>query len=214
MDDSPYFSPYAETAVHNRHLPHWQQGDVWWFVTWRLADSLPKEILACWNEERKAWIARNPEPWDQATEATYHKRFSHRVETWLDQGSGTSLLRSPDNARIVADAFLHFDGDHYTLGAFVIMPNHVHALFKPRHGYLLEDIIKSWKGFTAHEINRRLQKTGKVWQEEYWDRLIRSPAHLLRCAAYIRNNPTAAMLRQNEYICSDKLTTPDNYRCT
>lgn len=214
MDDSPYFSPYADTTVHSRHLPHWQQGDVWCFVTWRLDDALPKEKLNAWKNERDAWLARNPEPWDDSTEAAYHDRFSHRIEAWLDHGRGGCILRDPANAKIIADALLHFDGDRYVIGAFVVMPNHVHVLFKPQNGHHLTDIVKSWKGFTAHSINRRLTKTGSLWQEEYWDRLIRSPAHLLRCAAYIRNNPTAAMLRQNEYICSDKLTTPDNYRCT
>jgi len=71
----------------------------------------------------------------------------------------------------------------------------------------MADTVKSWKGFTAREINRRLQKTGKVWQDEYWDRLIRNPAHLVRCAAYIRENPSAARLRPDEYIWLDKLTS-------
>ncbi|MBI4664729.1 MAG: HsdR family type I site-specific deoxyribonuclease [Verrucomicrobia bacterium] len=80
------------------------------------------------------------------------------------------------------------------------MPNHVHVLFRTRSPHRLEEIVKSWKGFTAREINRRIGKTGTLWQEDYWDRLIRSSRHFAKCVEYIRENPSKAKLRQGEFI--------------
>ncbi len=184
-----FLDPDREIDMKLHRLPHWQQDDVWVFVTWRLGDSLPKVKLEKWTEDRSFWLSQHPEPWDEKTEDEYHERFSHQIDEWLDQGSGSCLLKSPANATIVAEALKHFDGERYQLGSFVVMPNHVHVLFRPFAAHSLADIVKSWKGFTAREINKQLGKTGSLWQEEYWDRLIRSEKHFLKVAAYIRDNP-------------------------
>jgi len=149
-----FFNPDAEIAKTSHHLPHWQQGESWIFVTWRLGDSLPKAKLEQWKEERTAWLALHPEPWDEQTESEYHDRFSRQIDEWLDQGTGSCVLKDPANARIVADALRHFEGERYEIASFVVMPNHVHVLFRPLGECALTDILKSWKGFTAREINR------------------------------------------------------------
>ena len=122
-------SPF-DVDEHRRNLPHWQQGECWVFVTWRLGDSLPKAKLDQWKEERAIWLSRHPEPWDRKTEAEYHDRFSRQIDEWLDQGSGSCVLKEPANATIVAEALRHFDGERYAIAAFVVMPNHVHVLFR------------------------------------------------------------------------------------
>jgi type I restriction enzyme R subunit len=189
-----FFNPHGEIDVTKNHLPHWQQGKAWVFVTWRLGDSLPKAKLDQWKNERDSWMAHHPEPWDKKTEAEYHERFSHQIDEWLDQGSGSCLLKDPANASIVAHALRHFDGDRYELASFVVMPNHVHVLFRPLEGHALPEIVKSWKGFTSREINKRAGKTGALWQDEYWDRLIRNEQHFFKVAEYIRENPVKAKL--------------------
>jgi type I restriction enzyme R subunit len=189
-----FFNPHGEIDVTQNHLPHWQQGEAWVFVTWRLGDSLPKAKLDQWKNERDSWMAHHPEPWDKKTEAEYHERFSHQIDEWLDQGSGSCLLKDPANAKIVAHALRHFNGDRYELASFVVMPNHVHVLFRPLEGHALPEIVKSWKGFTSREINKRAGKTGALWQDEYWDRLIRHEQHFFKVAEYIRENPVKAKL--------------------
>lgn len=57
------------------------------------------------------------------------------------------------------------------------MPNHVHALVEILPGWPLGDFVHSWKSFTANEINRALQRTGHVWQAEYFDRFVRDQNH-------------------------------------
>lgn len=187
-----FFNPAAEIDVTKNRLPHWQQGETRMFVTWRLGDSLSKQTLTRWKEEKTLWLKHNPEPWDARTEAEYHERFSRRIDEWLDQGSGTCMLRDPENARIVADALWHFDGERYEIATFVVMPNHVHVLFRPLGTHTLPGIVKLWKGFTAREINKRMGRTGTLWQDEYWDRLIRNERHFFKVAEYIRENPVRA----------------------
>ena len=105
----------------------------------------------------------------------------------------------------MCDALRHFDGGRYTVWAFVAMPNHVHVLFSLHAPNRLEDTLHSWKGFTAKEINRRLARMGSLWQEDYWDRLIRNGEHFLRCLRYIRNNPAKAFLGADEYTLYERV---------
>ena len=195
-----FFNPHSEIDVTQNHLPHWQQGKAWVFVTWRLGDAMPKAKLDQWKAERETWMTHHPEPWDEKTEAEYHELFSHQIDEWLDQGSGSCLLKDPANASVVADALRHFNGDRYELASFVVMPNHVHVLFRPLEGHALPEIVKSWKGFTSREINKRAGKTGALWQDEYWDRLIRHEQHFFKVAEYIRENPVKAKLRERQFI--------------
>ena len=201
---SPFFNPYCEIDKTTHHLIHWQQGEAWVFVTWRLRDSLPKAKLDHWKHEREIWLKLHPEAWDEKTEAEYHERFSRQVDEWLDQGSGSCVLADPANAKIVAHALRHFDGERYELTSFVVMPNHVHVLFRPLGEHGLADIMKSWKGFMAREINKRIGKTGALWQDEYWDRLIRNERHFFKVAEYIRENPVNAKLREGHYLLWEK----------
>jgi hypothetical protein len=53
----------------------------------------------------------------------------------------------------------------------------------------LEDIVGSWKRFTARSINKALGRTGALWQREYWDRLVRGERHFAWTREYIRRNP-------------------------
>jgi len=45
-----FMNPVSEIDQHKNHLPHWQQNDVFVFVTWRLADSIPSKKLAQWTD--------------------------------------------------------------------------------------------------------------------------------------------------------------------
>lgn len=184
-----YLDPHEDIDKHRHNLPHWQQGDTWIFLTYRLADALPESKLVAWQEKRTRWLELHPEPWEDATESEYHERFSAGIDRWLDQGHGACLLRDPANSEIVADAFRHFDGERYQLGPWVVMPNHVHLLFRPLGGHRLPDLVHTWKRFTSRKINLRENRDGALWQPDYWDRLVRSGKHLLWATCYIRKNP-------------------------
>lgn len=195
-----FFNPREEITQHERNLPHWQQGDVTQFVTWRLADSLPVVKWKAWEEEFEIWLRFHPAPWDEKTQTEYNEGFGLRVEAWLDAGHGECLLRQPKSAAIVASALEHFDEDRYRLLGYVIMPNHVHVLFTPLWNHALSAILHSWKSFTAKALNRHLGKTGTVWQDEYWDTMVRSEKHLLHLVQYLESNPRKACLKENEFL--------------
>ena len=202
----PFFNPDFDVDEHRRNLPHWQQGECWVFVTWRLGDSLPEVKLDQWQEERAIWLSRYPEPWDRKTETEYHDRFSQQIDEWLDQGSGSCVLKEPANANIVAEALRHFDGERYAIASFVVMPNHVHVLFRLLGDHALVEILKSWEDFTAREINRRSGQAGSLWQSEYWDRLVRNEGHFFKVVEYIRENPVKAGLREGEFVLYQRET--------
>jgi len=159
---------------HSRgYLPHLDSDSVVQFVTFRLADSLPKEAL-----EKLRFL-----PHAEACR-----------DEMLDHGWGACWLASADIAEVVEEAFLAFDGVRYRLCAWTVMPNHVHVLFEPFSGHSLGAIVGSWKRFTARKANRHLGRSGAFWQDDYWDRFIRDDAHYAAAIAYIDQNPVKAGL--------------------
>ena len=193
------FDPDAPLAVYGRQLPHWRQDGATYFVTFRLADSMPQVKLKQWQQEKEQWLKEHPEPQSPADREEYHQRFTDRLQEWLDAGYGQCLLRDPKLSRLVEEAMRFFDGERYLLGTFVIMPNHVHALVRPVQGHTLSDILHSWKSFTAKKINETLDRTGTVWLDESFDCLVRHESQLGKVAAYIRENPAKAGLKPAEF---------------
>ena len=148
--------------VYYRHLPHWRQNGAMYFVTFRLGDSLPQvklRELAAW---RSSWERSHPLPRSNAAYQQFSEEMIRRVEKWLDQGMGSCLLRNAANATMVAETLRHFDDERYQLASYVLMPNHIHVLVRPLRvsQYTLEDILQSWKQFSAKRINRNMNKTG------------------------------------------------------
>lgn len=48
----------AEVDASRRQLPHWDQAGALTFVTFRLADSMPRSVLERWEAEQQDWLAR------------------------------------------------------------------------------------------------------------------------------------------------------------
>jgi len=206
MDFRP-FDPHGEVTAYRLHLPHWRQPGVTYFVTTRLADSLPQAKLREWNEEREHWLrargCRTPADLERLAERErreFHRHFTAKFHAWLDAGFGACLLRQAEAARIVADALRFFDGERYVLGDFVVMPNHLHLLVTPAPDHQLSDIVRSWKTFTARQINGLLGRSGAFWQAETYDHIVRSEEQLAHYRRYIAENPVKAKLRDGEYL--------------
>jgi REP element-mobilizing transposase RayT len=102
-------------------------------------------------------------------------------------------LKDPRVAQVVKNALLHGERGRsfYTLRAWVIMPNHVHVLLEPN---VTSPIITRWlKGSTARRANQILGRTGQTfWQDESFDRWVRSGVELARVEHYIEFNPVSA----------------------
>lgn len=187
-----YLNPESHIHKFGGELPHWQQGGALQFVTFRLGDALPLSLIRDWKEERVKWLAENQQPWSEDTQAEYHRRFSARIERWLDDGMGSCLFADPDARQVLADCLMRFDGERVRHEAWVIMPNHVHLLFSP--GVPMAKLIQAWKGYTAKVLGR-----GPIWQRDYHDTLIRDATHHANVLRYIRRNPLKAKLAEGRF---------------
>ncbi len=96
---------------------------------------------------------------------------------------------TPDERTVVFRAIEHFNGDRYDLSAYVVMNDHVHVLFTPTSSHRVEDLVRAWKSFTANLLQRTTGRAGRVWQDEYFDRVIRDEDELFDKAKYIVDNP-------------------------
>jgi len=115
--------------------------------------------------------------------------------TWRLAPSQEKL--NEEECRVIMLALQHFDGERYELYACVVMDDHVHALVKPLEDYRLQKLVHSWKSFTAHKLRRDSSK--KLWQEEYFDRIVRDEKEFWDKAQYILNNPLNRWPEMGEY---------------
>lgn len=138
--------PPSYLGWHGRgYLPHFDGGELAQFITFRLHDSLPRDLLIRWKEELK--LEENE---------LAQSLMRRRVEAYLDQGHGNCYLSNPAVARLVQDAMLFHDQSKYRLIAWVVMPNHAHILCMPSATNSLAGIMHSLKSFTSKEANKVL----------------------------------------------------------
>jgi putative transposase len=164
-------------AFYRRRLPHLYQIDAPVFVTWRLQGSLPPSRVF-------------PD-----SDLSSGRAFA-ALDRLLDEvRTGPLHLRQPAIADMIVEV-LHHTADvqrRYTLHAFAVMPNHVHILVSPH--IPLPQLTKSLKSYTSKRANEMLAPTGSsFWQEESYDRLVRSSAEGKRIRSYIEQNPVRAGL--------------------
>jgi len=188
--------PDKPVTMYERHLPHWRQDGATYFATFRLHDSLPQTKLRELECLKQEWERRHPAPRSHAVCEQLAREMFERVEGWLDQGMGDCVLKQASLAGWVTSSMHRFDEDRYELGAYVVMPNHVHAVVRPLQPDLhpLETILGSWKKYSSRRINQELKRTGDLWQDESYDRIIRDEEHLWRVIQYIAGNPQKAGL--------------------
>ena len=186
-------------GTHSRgYLPHVKVPGASYFVTFRLADSLPQEVLARFlREAEEAARLANEEAVKQGQPAAAEPSdfLSPKIDAYLDSSLGACWLRRPEIADLVADAVRFFDGKRYHLHAWVVMPNHVHAVLRPVPSFTLSSILHSWKSFTAKEANKLLGRSDPdFWQHESFDRWCRDEEEVARWQRYVIGNPVAARL--------------------
>jgi REP element-mobilizing transposase RayT len=194
-------------GIHTRgYLPHVKREGMRYFLTFRLADSLPREVLLEIQAERAERLARFQVQQQSAEKLgvvppragqleAIERDYFRKLEDYLDKGSGDCSLRRPEIADLVAGALRFFAGKRYQLNAWVVMPNHVHVVLWPMPNHTLSAIAQSWKRFTAREANKILNRTGQTfWQPETFDHWIRDDEEHARCCRYVVNNPVKGRL--------------------
>ena len=200
------------TTFFYRHLPHFHPPHATYFVTFRLAGSLPVEVVQRLQEEHEAELRRLEQNLTGAAlhQACYEEQKRHlaRLDELLDRAlHGPRWLTQPECARIVMDCIHELDPAQYRLHAFCLMSNHVHLLIDqqemeepaPRrdgkHYTALSRALRLLKGKSAALCNRSLGRSGKAfWQHESYDHVVRNEREYERILEYIVNNPVKAGL--------------------
>ncbi len=160
------------------YLPHCDKPGLIQLVTFRLADAMP--------------AARRHE-WEPLQAIADERERRTKLEAYLDRGWGECHLKRTDMAALVENSLLCFDAQRYRLCAWVVMPNHVHVLFE-QWQTPMDELLYSWKKFTACEGNKLLGREGQLWQKEYWDRYMRTEEHFNKARRYVEANPVKAGL--------------------
>ena len=159
---------------HERgYLPHRDEPGLTQFVTFRLADTFPEALRS---------------EWEHLWQIEHEEQRHVELQAYLDKGRGECYLRQPAIARLVEDALRFFHPERYHLAAWVVMPNHVHVLFKVAEKPMSE-IVGSWKKYTALKANHILQRHGSFWEPDYWDTFMRGADHESATRHYIETNP-------------------------
>ena len=165
-------------------LPHVDAPTVPQFVTVRLVDSLPNQVIA---ELAQAVVS--------GSESTQRARGAqHRIEELCDAGLGSCWLGRPDVASIVQRGLEEQLPPGIDLHEWVVMPNHLHFLVTFGESHRIVDVLREFKSRTARDANRAIGRTGPFWMAGFFDRYIRDQRHFDVVRDYIRMNPVKAGL--------------------
>ncbi len=188
-------------------LPHWYRAGATYAVTFRLEDSFPASVLENYRREKELLarqLAEAKTAGDQEKIDFISNELSllyrNRIESALDEGQGEAWMTDSRIGKIVADSILHFAGDRYDLGAWCVMPNHVHLIISPKAGHDLAGILHTIKRHSASEANKVLGRTGAFWQKESYDHMIRDADDYWNQRIYILGNPKSAGLVNWEFV--------------
>ena len=196
-------------TYYRRHLPHYHPPNATFFITFRLAGSLPAEVIVRLKREydvKQTQAIKTPEEKNRLLQLVrIQKKYFADYDKALDGGMcGPHWLKDERIAELVATAITRRDNTQYRLLAYCIMPNHVHLVIStdldesgqvrdPSHN--LQKSLRSLKWYTALEANKILGRTGKpFWQSESYDHVVRDGKELERVIRYVQNNPVKAGL--------------------
>lgn len=199
-------------TYYMRKLPHWIPEGAMFFITFRLANSLPMQVIQELKEqherEQKEIRAKFNGSSQYAELYKLDKKHFGRFDSWLDrcvEGS-PRWLADEKVAQIVADEIHRLDGERYSLVAYCLMSNHGHLVIdtaehnlKPAQTgvtakYPLTDTMKLLKGRTARFCNQVLGRNGSFWSAESYDHVVRNQKEFENIVWYTLNNPVKAGL--------------------
>lgn len=177
-------------------LPHIQLPEATYFVTYRLAGSMPQSKIVQLQEE---YQAKQPRMTKEIPETKADKKpdahfeYFKTVDLFLDKNLNEPYwLKEEQIAKIIAESLHFLACSKINLWAFCIMSNHVHAvldIINPADD--LFAIMQQHKSFTASQCNKLLQRNGQFWERETYDHIIR-PGNFETIVAYVINNPVVA----------------------
>jgi REP element-mobilizing transposase RayT len=194
-----------------RNLPHYHLPSATYFITFRLAGSLPVEawqrLRDEFEQEKRALANKFQGKTLQEERYKVQKRYFARIDALLDSaGRGPRWLAEPRFAEIVAREIYALHPDHYHLHAYCLMSNHGHLLIDQqdipdppplkdgKHYTALSHAMRLLKGRSGYACAGLLGHKGAFWQHESYDHVVRDEKEFERILEYIVNNPVKAGL--------------------
>jgi len=110
-----------------------------------------------------------------------------------------SILASKEVASILANEWRDAHDRHgWAIGRYVIMPDHVHLFCSAElDAKTLPIFMQAWKQWTSKRMTREFNFSRPVWQEEFFDHVLRSSESYSQKWDYVRENPVRAGLVAN-----------------
>ena len=186
---------------YKRNLPHYYKPCACYFITFRLAGSLPIKKVSKLKEEYEfskqviSQKSQNKKKLEQKLSDTWKIYFEKIDKMLYEYKNSPKYLENRKIASIVSSALKFYDENEYDLLCYCIMPNHVHVVFTLKQSArALNKIMKSIKGYSARESNKILSRRGTFWQDESYDHIVRDEKELERIIYYVLNNPVKAGL--------------------
>ena len=195
-----------------RLLPHIYPVGASFFITFRLNDSLPQHIIKKLKVSLEKDISKITEKDPLLKEEKIYllrKKHFGRFDYQLDKlPYGECHLKDIRVAKILADKIESYNGMHYDLKCYSIMPNHVHLVVDTQlqiEGKIIENKlpdgyvqVDKWmqliKGGSSFLINKHLGRSGRLWQPESYDHYIRNEKEYYNFSNYTIRNPEKAGL--------------------
>lgn len=194
-------------AYYRRNLPHYQPRGATFLVNFRLAGSLPANVIERLKAESETLEKKLLEIHDsnerfKLRDVEQRKLFGKWDDALHTTKQGPFYLKEDCVAEVVANSIRYHDGEWFDVNAFCIMPNHVHLVLKPFESsaeadYSLTKIMHNIKRNSARSANQVLGRTGAFWQHENYDHFARDDAELERIVNYVLYNPVKAGLAEN-----------------
>ncbi len=172
-----------------RNLPHLHFREGTYFITSRLYEP---DLF----HSASSVISANKT--DYLSTEDFKSHFIKYDDSIHNEKASIHYLKEPAIVNILKNEFHRLDNIEYKLIAYTIMSNHFHLSFElNKENSGISKIMKSIKGRSALLINRQLNRSGKLWQDESYDRWIRDDVELYFIIKYILENPVKAGLAKH-----------------
>ena len=184
---------------YRKNLPHIQPPGETFFITYRLAGSLPlstiENLKSRYRQAERRLHIQYPDLEKRACakydlQKKYFAEFDDQLDKCLNE---PYWLKEKNIAALVAESLDYLAKMYFDLWAFCIMPNHVHLLITVfEDAPILYKILQKHKKHTAWKGNLILKRSGKFWTHESYDHIVRNGQEFENIVYYILNNPIKA----------------------
>ncbi|MCC5834509.1 MAG: transposase [Opitutales bacterium] len=182
--------------IWRKQLPHWEVENGTYFITVRCAGSLPDSVKHRLRKAAKAVVQAEAKSLQLIH---LQRQYFLILDTYLDRCLGLSPFVSDKRCKEAVPILLNAIASRdWQSGPLILMPNHIHFVTRSNscQSHDLQAFMTQFKGRTSRQLNQLLNRTGRLWQEDWFDHWIRSNTSLELIRHYIQQNPIKAGLCQ------------------